>query len=139
MLNRFNIFMVLSSMFLLVSCSSITLTSTEDIRTFNKASKKYKDGIIYFCDSTYATASTIEIDGRMIYWVDRETKTPQEDLLREVQYIKYYDRNMGAGVGGLIAATGVYLLLHQSLKHEDNNIAYSLFQTQFLFIITASL
>ena len=139
MLKCFKIFFLLCPVFLLVSCTSIQLTSTEDIREFNKASKKYKNGIIYFRDSTYAAASTIEIEGRMIYWVDRETKTAQEALLREVQSIKYYDRNMGAGVGGLIGATGVYLLLHQSLKHEDNNIVNSLFQAQFLFAITVSL
>ncbi|KAB2877977.1 hypothetical protein F9K33_14910 [bacterium] len=139
MLKDFTIFFLLCYVFLLVSCTSIPLTSTEDIREFNKASKKYKNGIIYFRDSTYATASTIEIDGRMIYWVDRETKKSQEDLLREVQYIKYYDRNMGAGIGGLLGATGVYLYLHSSLKHEDNNIVYSIFQAQFLFAITVSL
>ncbi len=91
-------------------CTSRPLRYSDDFRDFAETAKNSNHSNIYFRDSTYTTALSIETDGHMLYWVDSKTKIKKEDLLRNVMKITFYDRKMGPQVGlgaliGTIAAS----------------------------------
>ncbi len=105
-------------LFTLIGCTSRPLRHSDDCTDFAETSKRLRNATIYFRDSTYATASSIETDGHMLYWVDSATKTVQEDLLQQVEKIVFYDRRMDerVGLGGLIGTIIVSILISSDSK-----------------------
>ena len=100
-------------------CTTRPLLYTDDFHNFAETAKKLKKATIYFRDSTYSTASTIETDGHMIYWIDQETKTNQEDLLNQVEKITFRDHESSGGIGALAGGICAYFLLRREMQKTD--------------------
>lgn len=100
-------------------CAPRPLLHSDDFLDFAETAKKLKKATIYFRDSTYSTASAIETDGHMIYWVDQETKTNQEDLLNQVEKITFRDHESSGGFGALAGGICAYFLLRRQMQKTD--------------------